>query len=187
MKIISTMVLLCLSFVSIAASSPDAFTSMIDEGNKLWSENKAEAAEAAYKKAIQENPESDIGYSRLGAILLMQNRISDAVDAYQSAINKSPKNARHFTSLSIAYLHLGFHDMALAMANRAKELNPGLKHAEDISKYIDAKVDVLAKAQTADSKAAMPHGDVTTPHGNATESPDSKAEKPKLKLEAFPN
>ena len=149
--------------IPAAWASTDA-PAMIDEGNKLWSENKTVEAEASYKKAIAADPESAIAYSRLGALMLMQNRGLEAVDAYQAAITKAPDNASYFAALSIAYLHMGYHEMALTMANQAAKLDPDMKHAKDISKYIDAKLERMAEASTVAPDTGNEHGSASL-HG----------------------
>ena len=139
----SVIQLLLLFSVPAAMASPDT-SKLIEEGNLYWSENKLEEAERSFRKAIEADSDSSLAYSRLGALLVMQNRGEEAVTAYQEAIMREPDNANYFAALSIAYLHLGYHEMARTMANRAAELDPGMKQAEDISKYIDAKMERMS-------------------------------------------
>ena len=119
---------------------------LIDEGNRSWSENRLEEAEAAFRDAIDSDPEGSVAYSRLGALLVIQNRNEEAVTAYQEAIIREPDNANYFAALSIAYLHMGYHEMARSMAMHAAELDPEMKHAKSISKYIDAKRERMTEA-----------------------------------------
>ncbi|OOZ42680.1 hypothetical protein BOW52_02005 [Solemya elarraichensis gill symbiont] len=148
-------------FSSVTCASEDA-AKLLEQGNKLWSENKVEEAEASFKKAIEADPESARAYERLGALLLMQTKNEEAVAAYQEAIIRDPDNAKSFAALSIAYLHMGYHEMAQFMARRASELDPELKNAKDISKYIDAKMERMAEASAAEGhqKAEDPHANV---------------------------
>lgn len=150
---LSAVICLFISLVSVAATDASR---LVEEGNKLWSENKVKEAEAAFREAVEADSEFVAGYSRLAAVLVVQNRSAEAVQAYQSAIMLAPENARLFASLSIAYLHMGHHQMAQAMASHALELDPDMDHAKDISKYIDAKMKVIAEAQASDAR--VDHG-----------------------------
>lgn len=136
--------LVALTFFPVAMASSDV-SKLLEEGNLYWSENKFEEAEASFRKAIEADSASSRAYSRLGALLVMQNRSEEAVSAYQEAIIRDPENARYFAALSIAYLHMGYHEMAKSMAARAAEIDPEMKHAKDISKYIDAKMERMAE------------------------------------------
>jgi tetratricopeptide (TPR) repeat protein len=142
---LSAMSLLFALAFPVALAAQEA-SELIEEGNRNWSGNRLEEAETAYRKAIDSDPESSVAYSRLGALLVIQNRSEEAVSAYQEAIIREPGNANYFAALSIAYLHMGYHEMARAMATHAAELDPDMKHAKDISKYIDAKLERMAEA-----------------------------------------
>jgi tetratricopeptide (TPR) repeat protein len=132
-------------FAASAAMASSESSKLIEEGTLYWSENRLDQAESTFRKAIEADSESSLAYSRLGALLVMQNRGEEAVVAYQEAIIREPDNAQYFSALSIAYLHMGYHEMARAMASRAAELDPGMKHARDITKYIDAKMERLSE------------------------------------------
>ena len=158
-SLLTTILSVCFLFASGAWASDDT-SEMIEEGNRLWSENKTEEAEASYRKAIEADPESATAYERLGALLLMQTKNEEAVDAYQEAIIRDPDNAKNFAALSIAYLHMGYHRMAQSMAKQDAELDPDMKHAQDITKYIEAKL-------KRDEQVALTEGHgAEDPHAN---------------------
>ncbi|OOZ13319.1 tetratricopeptide repeat protein, partial [Solemya velum gill symbiont] len=146
-------------------ASEDA-SKLIAEGNRLWSENKVEDAEVSFKKAIEADPDSPEAYGRLGALLMVQNRGDDAIAAYQEAITRDSENAKYFAALSIAYLHKGYHAMAKEMVERAIELDPNMKNAKDITKYIDAKMERMAEASSAQE-----HKNGNDPHANVVPAP----------------
>jgi tetratricopeptide (TPR) repeat protein len=144
-RFLLSVVQLLLLFPAAAVMASPVSSTLIEEGNRYWSENRLDDAESSFRKAIEADSESSVAYSRLGALLVMQNRGEEAVAAYQEAIIREPDNAQYFAALSIAYLHMGYHEMARAMATRATELDPGMKHARDITKYIDAKMDRMSE------------------------------------------
>ena len=139
-----------------ATASASSTSELISEGNKLWSENKMDKAQASFQKAIDQDPKSAKAYARLGALLLMQNKGKESINAYQSAITHEPDNAKSFAALSIAYLHMGRHRMAQTMAERAFELDPSMSNAKSISEYIDAKLKMLASAKAAGTSQHAP-------------------------------
>lgn len=156
MKRFLSSVVQCLFLFTTAAvmASPES-SRLIEEGNLYWSENRVDEAESTFRKAIEADSESSVAYSRLGALLVMQNRGEEAVVAYQEAIMREPDNAHYFAALSIAYLHMGYHEMAKGMASRATELDPDMKQAQDIANYIDAKMQRMSElaAQEAHGQA----------------------------------
>ena len=163
-SLFSVIQLLLLFSVPAAMASPDT-SKLIEEGDLYWSENKLDEAEATFRKAIAADSESSLAYSRLGALLVMQNRGEEAVAAYQEAVMREPDNAHYFAALSIAYLHLGYHEMARTMANQAAELDPGMKYAQDISKYIDARMERMSELSAQEAHGSVELDAIHTEEG----------------------
>lgn len=114
-------------------------TELISSGNSLWSEGKLDEAEAAFKQALQADPESSKANERLASLYLTQNKTGEAIAAYQDAIILDPENAGLFVGIAIAYLHKKYYQMAESMVNHAIELDPELQNAKKLKQYIDAK------------------------------------------------
>jgi tetratricopeptide (TPR) repeat protein len=153
-RFLLSVVQLLFLFAASAAMASSESSKLIEEGTLYWSENRLDEAESTFRKAIEADSESSLAYSRLGALLVTQNRGEEAVVAYQEAIIREPDNAQYFAALSIAYLHMGYHEMARAMASRATELDPGMKHARDITKYIDAKMERMSELAAHEAHGA---------------------------------
>ena len=117
------------------------------------SQNKIKKQLALIEKNITaelvKNPDSKELTSKYAAILLAQNKITEAIPAYQAAIMANPSNAKLFAGLSVAYLHKANYKMAKAMADEALKLKPEMKQAAKINAYIDQKEKVLALAKQA--------------------------------------
>ena len=129
---------------ALPAHAGDGAQALIDQGNRLWSENRIEQAEARFKEAIAEAPEDARAHARLAALYLTQNRPAEAISAYQEAITHDPENPRLFMGLSIAYLHQQAYGMAAAMAKEALRLDPQMANARKMREYIAAKQAALA-------------------------------------------
>ena len=136
--------------------------------------------------AIEENPESSAARASLAGFLLLQNKTTEAIPAYQEAITLDPENSRLFAGLSIAYLHQSKFNMAKAMADEALRLNPEMKQAEKLNEYIDAKLEAIEQAANApaetqgkrpdDAVHKMPeHGAVMSKADDASTPDDAPA------------
>jgi len=165
-KFISGAIFLLASASAMASST----TELIAEGNKLWSENKMDQAQAVFQKAIDQDPTSAKAYSRLGALLLMQNKGKESVKAYQASIIHDSNNAKSYAALSIAYLHMGRHKMAQVMAQQALSIDPSMSNAKSISEYIDAKEKMLASAQAAGTSQHAPMTPFASMEGHGQKS-----------------
>lgn len=135
--------------------------SYVDRGSKLWAENKLDLAEAAFQKAIKQDPKSVQAHARLAGLLLMQNKTAKAIPLYQAAISLDSENPKLFAALSIAYLHQAKFSMAKAMADEALRINPKMNQIKKINEYIDMKQKVLAEAKkNIPQHHLAPHGAV---------------------------
>jgi len=154
----SRIILFCLmlfGFSSVPAIAASDAQSMIDAGNRQWSEGKIAEAEASFRQAIASDPDSSVAYARIASLYLIQNRADEAISNYQEAIMRDAENPHLFLALSIVYLHQGHYEMAQAMVEQALRLNPQLKDALKMQEYIQTKQQALTaveqSAQTGNS------------------------------------
>ncbi len=129
-----------------AANDPD----YLKQGARYFNEKQFDKAEQAFRKAVEQAPESATAWSRLGAFYLTQHKARDAAKAYQQAIINDPENPKYFIAMAIAYLHQGEYNMAHAMTDQALKLDPSLKNATTLARYIDMRQKVIAEASKAD-------------------------------------
>ncbi len=141
------------------------------QAGKLWSESKLDLAEAEFKKALEENPESAKANAQYAGFLLTQNKNSDAIKVYQKAITLDATNPKLFAALSIAYLHQSKYEMATEMANQALALDPDMKAVKKINEYISVKKEMIAEASKTPKDQLKPNDAMHTAaslHGAAT-------------------
>jgi Tfp pilus assembly protein PilF len=159
---------------NVQNSTPDIAQERLDRGSKYWAENKLDLAEAEFRKAIEEHPESARAHARLAGLLLTQNKTTEAIPVYQDAITLDPQNPRLFAALSIAYLHQQKFSMAKTMADQALKLDPTMKPAKKLNQYIETKERIIEQAGKADANALIPgtvkpndamHSKSIPPHG----------------------
>ena len=130
--------------------SPDDHLAM---GSWFWSQKAFDKAEAEFREAIEQHPESSHGYARLAGLLLTRNQVGEAIPLYQEAIMRDPKNPKLFAALSIAYLHQSRYSMAKSMAEEAIRLAPDMAQARKLNEYIDAKTAVVERTRSTDTAA----------------------------------
>jgi len=117
------------------------------KGNQRWSEGKLKEAYAIIHNTSQNYPNSSLVYARLGALLMAQQKVGDAIDAYQTAITNDPTNAPLFVSLAISYLHQRSFRMAQGMVNEALRIDPTLSQAKKLAYYIREKKALMDKLE----------------------------------------
>lgn len=96
----------------------------LERGINLYREGKTEAAEAAFRQAIEIDPEFAQARANLGTILANQNKMAEAIPEFEEAVRLRP---------DMAFLHYQL-GVALYMENRAKEAIDSLKEARDLLK-----------------------------------------------------
>lgn len=77
-------ILLCV--ISTSAYAQKAERSHIKEGNKLYDSEKYTESEIEYRKAIEVNPKSEIGFYNLGNAMYKQGKYPEAVQEYEKII-----------------------------------------------------------------------------------------------------
>ncbi|MBT4923384.1 MAG: hypothetical protein HON13_02550 [Candidatus Thioglobus sp.] len=132
---------------SVFANLPSS-SKPLQQVSQAMEDNKFKKIEEKLKQIIEQSP-SKHAYVELASLYLSQNKNKEAIRNYQEATLLDPTDSKLFTSMSIAYLHLGFYDASKAMAEQALTLEPTLTHAGKIVQYIDKKKEVLAKAAKA--------------------------------------
>jgi Tfp pilus assembly protein PilF len=133
-----------------ATTQSDEVTTLLQQGNKAWSEQNMEQAEKDFRKAIELDPDSAQAHAVLAGLLQTMNRGMEAIDEYQTAITLDPENPRLYVALSISYLHQQRYAMAQAVANEALRLDPEMANAKKLVEYIEAKEEVLKRAADVD-------------------------------------
>ena len=99
-------------------SAEDFFLSGLD----LYSEGKHEEAIAAYRRAIEADPNYTDALHGLARIYQDQNRLDEAIAISQQLAQLDPDDVLPHTSLSILYQKKGMIPEAEAEANKARVL-----------------------------------------------------------------
>ena len=124
----------------IVAQNQDALE-YLQEGIKLYGEGKIEEAEAAFRQAIELDPQLAQAHANLGTVLANQNKMAEAILEFEEAVRLKPE---------MAFLHYQL-GVALYMENRAKEAINSLKEARDLLKE-EGKTEQAEKIEEAIAK-----------------------------------
>lgn len=117
-----------------------------------------EAAERAYRACLQRDPGHDRARVQLGNVLLVTNRVAEAIPLYEEALRRDARQAPVHNNLGIAYASLQRFDVAEPHLRAAAAQDPSLFTAWF---YLGS---VLAATGRADeAKAALQRADALRP------------------------
>jgi tetratricopeptide (TPR) repeat protein len=157
------------------SSSPEVYDLLGD----AYSQAKEYAkAEAAYRKAVEEDPDDPGHLHGLAQALMAEDKYADALEQFKRLTEVEPSTSENFLRMAQLYRRLGKFDQAEASLLRAKQLAPGSLEVlyneallyEDQGRYDDAvKVlsDAIAGMKSQSSSARNSAGAAAA--GNGTE------------------
>lgn len=111
-------------FKQILANDPKDFVSWFQIGNLYFLDEKAEDAEAAYNKALEQKPDYVPALTNLGRLYLSQNNSEKAVSVLTKAVESDPLSADAQHYLGEAYLQAKKGSKAVGHLNEAIRLAP---------------------------------------------------------------
>jgi Tfp pilus assembly protein PilF len=91
--------------------------------------NKFDEAKAAYRQAIQINPNFFEAYGNLGTVLQRQGKLSEAISCYQQGLKINPQDARGYFNLGTALRDEGLLSDAIESYKKAIALFPNYTDA----------------------------------------------------------
>jgi tetratricopeptide (TPR) repeat protein len=129
----------------------------LEHGNELFQNNEDEEALAAYKQAIERNPEFAEAYYKLGITyaVLEQNKESEAalkkaIELYKKSIQENSKDADAFFNLGESHRSLRQYEDAVRAYKQAVHLQP-----EDPEMFYELGVTQIKLAQYSEASNAL--------------------------------
>jgi Flp pilus assembly protein TadD len=94
----------CAAFAKALSLQPDHAASWLNMGNASADLDDLESAETLYRTALRLDPALPEAYASLGYILTRQSRLAEAIQAFETAIDRFPDFAPAHWNLAIAAL-----------------------------------------------------------------------------------
>lgn len=160
--------------VTVGAQAAGAATATaIEQGNRLWEENKLEEAQKRFEEAVKADPKSIDALMKLAGIQMTRLNYSAANLTYRDVLTIDPKNARAWMGMGMCYLHSGSREMARAAFEEALRAEPSRKEQlEPVLAELDTKIEAKRAQMNADMAAGMP---ADSNHQGKTAAPTSKS------------
>ena len=96
---------------------------LIIQGECLAKLERFAEAEAAYRSAAEQDPQSDRAYTGLGAALVLQNRPDQALDCFRRAVELNPHSDKAHSGMGLALWATGEREGALHAFSKALDEN----------------------------------------------------------------
>jgi Flp pilus assembly protein TadD len=93
---------------TLSSEAATGFKQQTDLGLARYGEGKFVESEAAFRKSIEYNPQSALGYNNLGSALNSQSKFDEAITVLQKAVTLDPN------------LALARNNLAFALSSKAK-------------------------------------------------------------------
>lgn len=94
------------------------------EGEKHLEGGDWQAAEGAFRKAIDANPSAVAAHSKLGVALAQQRRLAEAEQEFARAVSLDPRYAPAWSNLGNVYRETGRTEQALEAYQKAVDADP---------------------------------------------------------------
>ena len=142
------------------ATPTRAAVSFAAEASDLYWEGKLDEAIAAYRSALDLEPDNWELYTVLARLLILRGHPEQGVDLAQEVLQRNPEDVSALAVLCFAYDWLGMPGRALETCDRAIALDPSLAEAYayraeayiDVGNWAAANVDI-EQAQELDSRS----------------------------------
>jgi tetratricopeptide (TPR) repeat protein len=119
-KIISIVIVCCLTFVHVNAQSND----LLDKANKYYELNDYKQAIVNYVKVLQKNPNEGSAYGKLANSYRFTNDLNNAGNWYIKAVQQPGADPEYFFQYGLVLKMLGKYSLAKAYFTEYAKINP---------------------------------------------------------------
>jgi tetratricopeptide (TPR) repeat protein len=109
------------------------------EGRVALVENDHEAAEAAFKRAVELDPDDAVAYQHLASFYRQTDRLDESIETYQRSLEQNPDSARLNERLAILFEFSGNREKAMEHYERAISLDSSLGESKNNLAYLLAE------------------------------------------------
>jgi tetratricopeptide (TPR) repeat protein len=112
---------------------------LLGTGDTAWEQGRVEEAEAAYRQAIEADPEATAPRLRLAGLQLAQQRYHEGLRSYQSVLALQPDDqtlGHVYLGMGLAYLHTGSRELARQAFTQATD-HVSEKRRRDLERILE--------------------------------------------------
>ncbi|MCG8605916.1 tetratricopeptide repeat protein [bacterium] len=126
----------------------------VEEGNKLFAEEKYDEAQNKYRDALIDNPESPIIHFNMGDVLYRKRNFEEAIKSFEKATNSDDVmlQSKSYYNIGNSLYRMGKLPESILMYRRALELNPDDEHAKYNIEFVRRKLREQANEQSQDNQ-----------------------------------
>jgi tetratricopeptide (TPR) repeat protein len=115
--------------------------SLLQQGEAQLKEGKIPEALETLERAVTEDPQSSLAYTRLGGAQILSQDYAAGIESFKQAISLDAKNAEAFVGMAVAYIHSSRYPLARAALEEAKRIDPTKqKDADELIAWIDKRM-----------------------------------------------
>jgi tetratricopeptide (TPR) repeat protein len=123
---------------AVAAEPNNARLALLEARIELAQDNP-DRAEAAFKRAVELDPDDAVAYQSLASFYRMTGRLDESIATYKRSLDQNPDSARLNERLAILYEYKGERDLAMTHYERAIELDSSLGESKNNLAYLIAE------------------------------------------------
>ena len=135
--------IIAVSLLLITASArvfPGDAAELIRQGESEMQSGQIAAAIETLERAVAENPESSLAYTRLGGAQILGQDYGAGIESFKQAIGLDGNNADAFVGMAVAYLHTGRYTLARAALVEAKRVDASKQEkVDELIAWIDER------------------------------------------------
>ena len=148
MRIQHGLILLCLMCASIVYGQGGR--KQIEDGNKLYAEEKYDEANNKYRDALIDNPESPIVNFNIGDVLYKKRNFEEAIKSFEKATSADDilLQGKSYYNMGNSLYKMGKMPESVMMYKKALELNPNDEDAKYNLEYVRAQLKDQAQDQS---------------------------------------
>jgi len=124
-------------WAKLADLNPRFAPAHVNVGIGLEEAGRLDEAIAAYRRALQIDPDRTVAQYNLGNALVKKGIYSEAAGAYQKVLDQEPDNAGAHKNLGIALLYLSRPCEALPHFEKSTEIDPAIHADHRLARQID--------------------------------------------------
>ena len=122
------------------ATAETSTADLLEQGQQQLDAGDLDQALTSFQLVVEHDPQSTIGYTRLGGVQILRQEYRSGIQSFQTAVLLDQNNSDAFVGMALAYIHLGQYSLARASLQEAQRVGPDRKAEIDkVLAWIDQR------------------------------------------------